>query len=343
LGRGLVTTVYGRSQESAADAFGLNISLKLGYSYEHGLKSFLERLASWEDANAQREKEVNEKLLQAIRQQAKDKMLAGNPPPNNALSQAMAQASGDLSGSMAASLQEVFLKLGKATEAIRSDHPPIVERIDVLDAAVEPFPDLQGDQPPVAAPLQKARQDKRTAALLANYASAFKAINAPQDPASVELARKSTLAPTATHAVPLFAYYTVLNAQPASAKARKIDPGQVLEANFASDADRSWITYQQRSSKLQAAQLIPAAKKVMDQGLAYFQNAEEAWPQAIRFYGETQGWDEAKRMAQTCRQNFRRQIQSCNLAAATPAERAETERQSKEKAEQIAKKITKKP
>ncbi len=343
LGRGLVTTVYGRSQESAADAFGLNISLKLGYSYEHGLKSFLERLASWEDTNAQLEKERNEKLLQAIRQQAKDKMLAGNPPPNNAVSQAMAQASGDLSGSMAASLQEVFLKLNKATEAIRSDHPPIVERIDVLEAAVEPFPDLQGNQPPVAAPLQKVRQDKRTATLLANYASAFKAIKAPQDPASVELARKSTLAPTATHAVPLFAYYTVLNAQPASAKTRKIDPGQVLVANFASDADRSWITYQERSSKLQAAQQIPAAKKVMDEGLAHFQNAEEAWPQAIRFYGETQGWDEAKRMAKTCSQNFRRQTQSCTLAAATPAERAETERQSKEKAEQIAKKIVKKP
>jgi hypothetical protein len=77
--------------------------------------------------------------------------------------------------------------------------------------------------------------------------------------------------------------------------------------------------------------------------LAYFQNAEEAWPQAIRFYGETQGWDEAKRMAQSCGKNFKRVSARCSQAAASPAERADAERKSKEKADQIAKRLFKTP
>lgn len=343
LGRGLVTTLYGRSQESAADNFGLNVTLKLGYAYEHGMKAFLERLASWEDANEQREKSRNEQILKAIRQQAMAQAARQNPNAKNGPSQSWVQASGEFSGGLSSALQQMVFDINKVSAKFRSDHPPIVERLDALGVAVEPFPDLQASQEPVTRPLQKALQDKRTAALLANYARAFQAINAPREPKALELARQSTTGVTATHAVPLFALYTVLNEQPAAAGRQRMDPGQVLEANFSSEPDRAWKTYQERSSRLKAAQQAPAAKIVMDQGLRYFQNAGEAWPDAIRFYGEAQGWDEAKRMAQSCGKNFRQVSARCTQAATSPAELAETERKSKEKADQIAKKLFKKP
>lgn len=343
LGRGLLTTLYSRSQESAADDFGLNMSLKLGYSYEHGMKAFLERQASWEEGNEQREKDQQAKLLQLLRQQAMDNAARQNPKANNAVSQSLAQSSGELSGNLNSALQQIAFDMNKVAEKFRSDHPPIVERIDALALNLEPFPDLQADKDPVTKPLHKTLQDKRTASLLSNYKLAFKATEAPNDPKALELARRSTTGVTATHAVPLFALYTVLNAQPVANGRKKLDPGQVLEANFQSEPDRAWFTYQERSEKLKDARQTSAAKKVMEQGLAYFQNAEEAWPQAIRFYGETQGWDEAKRMAQSCGKNFKRVSARCSQAAASPAELAEVDRKGKEKADQIAKRLFKTP
>jgi Zn-dependent protease with chaperone function len=343
LGRGLVTTVYGRSQERAADAFALNISLKQGYSYEHGMKTFLERLASWEDVNEQREKDKNEKILQYIRQQAKDNATKQDPKTSNALSQSLSSASGELTGNLTAGLQQFIFDVNKASQKLRSDHPPIVERIDALALAMEPFPELQADQSPVSKNLNNVLQGKRTAELIANYALAFKVISAPKEPAAVDLARKSTTGVTATHAVPLFALYTALNEHPLVTNRKKVDTGQVLEANFLSEPDRAWITYQERSSKLKDVRQIPAAKKVMELGLAYFQNAEEAWPQAIHFYGEAQDWDEAKRMAQNCIKNFRRISARCTQAAASPVELATLERKEKEKADQLGKKWFKTP
>lgn len=343
LGRELVTTVYGRSQESAADSFGLNVSLKLGYSYEHGMKVFLERMASWEEVNKQREKDKNEAILQNIRQQAKDNAAKPNPKANNPVSQSLNQIGGELSGSMASALQQVLFDIGDASKKIREDHPPIIERIDALAVAVEPFPNFQVDQAAVVKPLQSALQAKRSAELIANYAVAFKAISEPQSPSAMQLARKSTTGVTATHAVPLFALYTVMVAQPAGVSRKKVDVGRVLEANFSSEPDRAWITYQERSSKLKEVGQTSEAKKIMEQGFAYFQNAEEAWPQAIRFYGETQGWDEAKRLAQNCGKNFRRVSARCTQAATSPAEAATAERKSNEKADQITKKWSKTP
>ncbi len=343
LGRGLLTTLYSRSQESAADDFGLNLSLKLGYAYEHGMKAFLERQASWEESNEQREKDQQAKMLQLLRQQATDNAARQSPKANNAVSQALVQSSGEISGNLNSALQQVAFDMSKVAEKFRSDHPPIVERIDALAVNLERFPDLQAEKPPVLKPLQNALQDKRTATLLSNYALAFKATESPKDPKALELARKATTGVTSTHAVPLFALYTVLNAQPVNTSRKKVDPGQVLEANFQSEPDRAWFIYHERSEKLKNTRQTVAAKKVMEQGLAYFQNAEEAWPQAIRFYGETQGWDEAKRMAQNCGKSFKRVSARCSQAAASPVELAEAERKNKEKADQIAKKLLKAP
>lgn len=342
LGRGLATTLYSRSQESAADNFGLNVSVKMGYSYEHGMKAFLERIASWEDRNEVREKTRQEQLLKAVRQQSMDKaMQASARQPANQLNQALGQASGEISGGLNSALQQLGFEINKAAEKLKSNHPDTSARLDALALAVEPFPALQTGADPIVRPLKSALQDKRTAAILKNYALAFKAINAPNEPGAIEAAKGAVTAPTGTHAVPLYAMYAVMNAQPAAA-GKRVDPGLILEANFKSEPDRAWKTYEERSTRLKEVQQAAAAKKVLESGLAYFQNAEEVWPYAVRFYGETQGWDEAKRVAATCSKNFRRVATQCTQAAANPAELAEAERLSKVKADQIVEKLKKK-
>lgn len=344
LGKGLATTIYGRSQESAADSFGLNVSLKMHYSYEQGFKAFLERIASWEDTNQAREAGRQKKLLDEIRANAiatAQKSAGAGKPPNAAQMQ-VAQATGELQGALDTTVKSATIALEQLWGKMGSQHPDIKERIDTLARAVDATPAAQSDADPIVAPLLAARKDKRTAAILANYDLAFRALSAPGDPASLAAARRATAEPTATHAVPLFALYTVLGQQAAMPNRRVVDPGQLLEANFRSEQDRSWKLYMIRAAGLRGTQGAPAAKKVVDAGLAYFGKAEDAWPDAIRFYGETQGWDEAKRRAGDCGKQFRRAAARCTAAAVSPNEQAEAERKSKAKGDSLSNKWLKK-
>jgi len=344
LGKGLATTVYSRTQESAADSFGLNVSLKMRYSYEHGLKAFLERIASWEDSNRERDVRRQEKLLSAIRVDAmvKAQKSAGGGKTPDAVQLRVAQTTGEVQGAIGATLQGWGFKLEQTMGKLRSDHPDITERIDTLARAVEAAPAAQGDANPIVAPLLAARKEKRTAAILANYELAFRALGAPGDPASLAAARRATAEPTATHAVPLFALYTVLGQQPGTQSRRVVDPGLIFEANFRSEQDRAWKLYTVRALGLKVSSGTPAAKNVIELGLAYFGKAEDAWPDVIRFYGETQGWDEAKRRAAECGKQFRHAAARCNGAAISPAEQAEADRKAQAKAENLVDKVFKK-
>lgn len=344
LGKGLATTVYSRSQESAADSFGLNVSLRMGYSYDHGLKAFLERIASWEDGNREREERRQEQLMAAIRADAMAKAhkSAGNGKPPDAVQLRVAQTTGELQGAFAATVQRWGFQLEQQMGKLSSGHPDITARIDALARAVEAAPAAHTDAEPVAAPLLAARSAKQTAVILSHYDLAFRALGAPGDPASVATARRATTGPTASHAVPLFALYTVLGQQPGVRNRRAPDPALVLEANFHSEPDRAWKLYTVRSAALKSSHDVASAKKVMESGMAYFGKAEDAWPDAIRFYGETQGWDEARRRAADCGKLFRNAAARCNAAAVSPGEQAEADRKAQAKAENLFDKVFKK-
>ena len=344
LGKGLATTMYSRSQESAADSFGLNLSLKMHYSYEYGMKACLERIASWEKTNQEREARKQEQLLAAIRADsvANAQKAAGGGKTPNAVQLQMAQASGEMQGAVNASVQSLGFQMQRVVSKLRSDHPDIVERIDTLARAVDAAPGAITDGDPVVAPLQAARKDKRTAAILANYELAFRALGAPADPASLAAAKRATAEPTAAQAVPLFALYTVLEQQPGARNPRSPDPGLVLDANFRSEPDRAWKLYVIRSAGLRKSSGPAAAKKVIESGMAYFGNAESAWPDTIQFYGETAGWDEAKRRAAACGKLFRHAAARCTAAAVSPAEQAEADRKLKVKGDDLAGKFKQK-
>jgi len=127
-------------------------------------------------------------------------------------------------GTIGATLQGWGFKLEQTMGKLRSHHPDITERIDTLARAVEAAPAAQGDANPVVAPLLATRKEKRTVAILANYELALRALGAPGDPASLAAARRATAEPTAIHAVPLFALYTVLGQQPGTQCRRVVDP-----------------------------------------------------------------------------------------------------------------------
>jgi len=336
LGRGLVTTIYSQSEESAADRFSLSLTHKLGYSYEHGIKAFLERLATWEDEQEKREKQQQEALLAAIRAQAAAAPAArpGAAANNNPLSQGITASGAAAQGEVAAAASQLSFELTKGFEKVAGSHPSTLKRLDAMAETAAAFPAIAVDREAKKRPLDAARQERNTANLLRNYALAFKVIDAPNAPDALETARKAVAAPTASHAVPLFALYVATNeAPPAPRNARSADPSQLLEANFNAEPDRAWITYKERSSKLKDNRQVPAAQRVVDQGLAYFSRAEEAMPYAVRFYGETKGWDEAKRRAQACAKDFPRAAARCNQAAMSPAEQKQQDRADKVKKE----------
>lgn len=342
-GKGLMSTLYSRSQESAADMFALNLSWKLGYSYEHGMKAFLERIAGWEDRNQEQKKRAQDQQLAAIRKSAIDN--ANKPAPGkgpNLVHQALAQPTGAISAAANSTLQQWSFDLERKIAQMRSDHPEIAVRLEALALAADSVPAAQADAMPVVAPLSAARKEKRTAAIFSNYELAFRAIGAPGDPAAVALARGALTGPTATHAVPLLALYTVRMTQPAANGRNRNDAAELLDINMQSEPDRAWRVYLIQAARLKAANQRTPAKAVLDAGLAYFGTSEEVWPDAIRFIGQLQGWDEAKRTAAACGKHFQRMRSRCGEAATSPSEIAAAERKAEAKAKNLVDRMFKK-
>jgi len=118
--------------------------------------------------------------------------------------------------------------------------------------------------------------------------------------------------------------------------------GLIFEANFRSEQDCAWKLYTVRALGLKAPSGTLAAKNVMELGLAYFGKPEDEWPDVIRFYGETQAWDEAKRRAVECGKFFRHAAARCNGVAISPSEQAEADRKAQAKAENLVDKVFKK-
>src|SRR5690606_18856298 len=89
LGRELAVGAWGRSQESAADMFGLAISLKQGYSYGSGYKSMLERLDSWEEQNEQRAEVMREQLRKELKERVEQQTAAATEQGKSSIGAAL--------------------------------------------------------------------------------------------------------------------------------------------------------------------------------------------------------------------------------------------------------------
>ncbi|WP_315126925.1 M48 family metalloprotease [Comamonas antarctica] len=335
LGKTLTTALYGQTQEGAADRFALHVTHRLGYSYEHGAKAFLERQAGWEQQNETLELQKQEALKQALQASTIERARRTAPQSNNAVSTALNDASANLQAGINGGLNQASFDLSRWIGKLTSAHPETVKRQDSLAEIAERYPEVAEDRAPTQAPLQAALAQKRTQLILKNYQAAYKAMEAPQSPGAVALARQAASGPTATHAVPLFALYSAASAQPGAVRGLPRDLGSLFEANFNSETDRAWALYTERSTRLKESGQRDASKKLLERGLQHFAVAEETMPYAVRFYGEVDGWERAKQQAQQCRQRFPRVAGRCDSAARSPQEVAEIDRRTEKKASEI--------
>ncbi|MBV6273851.1 M48 family metalloprotease [Alcaligenaceae bacterium CGII-47] len=341
VGRDLLSTAWGRSQESSADLLGLNISLQLGYSYDAGYKAFLERLASWQEDHAAHQAQLEKEMLDQVMQRASAAVEAGNDTPNSEVSKAMFKPLSALAGGIAGLMHLGQTGVEKLWSASTSRHPDTIARLDRLTMAIDELPleDLQFDA--TTKPWRQARAQRRTAATLRNYQMAVQAVTQLDHPKAYTWARQSAAGVTATHAFPLDVLVKAQMARGA-AQSRAMNPATasaVLDRNIAAPSDRAWISYATRSQALLRAGQTARAQAIINQGFNYFNDAPEVWPATIAMMAATQGVDEAKRLAQTCAQRFPNIGGACQMAARSPAEKAAADRQAEQKAEALLNRI----
>lgn len=343
LGKMLATALYGQSEEVAADRVALNLAHKLGYTYEHGPKVFLERLGGWEETNAAIAAKKQEALLAALREKTLAESARRRPKTNNELGNALNNAQAEIQAEVNVGATQVLSDLAKAFGNLASSHPDTVKRQDTLARLADATPELQADRAAVTAPLKAMLSERRTAQMLKNYALAYQALDAPESPQALAWARQATAAPTNTHLVPLLALYTVANSQSTPVRGLPRDLTQLFEANINSDNDRAWLAYTERSTRLKQRGQRADATRVLERGLAHFAQAEDILPFAVNYYGETEGWAKAKDRAQDCSRRFPGMARRCNGAAQSPTEVAAAKKQEEQRAGRFVDKFIKKP
>lgn len=343
LGKSLATAFYGQSEEVAADRVALNLAHKMGYSYEHGPKAFLERLAGWEVKNEAIEADKQKALLAALEEKTRAEMARRNPKTNNEAANAMEAARAELQVGVNLGVNQALTGLAKAIGNLTSSHPDTLKRQDTLAQLADATPELQADRGAVTAPLKAMLSEQRTAQILKSYTLAYQALDAPGSPQALAWARQATAAPTNTHLVPLLALYTVANSQSTPVRGLPRDLTQLFEANINSDNDRAWLAYTERSSRLRQRGQRADATRVLERGLTHFAQAEDVLPFAVGFYGETESWTKAKERAQDCSRRFPGMTRRCNVAAQSPAEMLAAKKQEEQRAGRFVDKFIKKP
>jgi predicted Zn-dependent protease len=343
VGKSLATALYGQSEEIAADRVSLHLTHTLGYSYEHGPKAFLERLAGWEKKNELLEAKKQGELLAAVRANTLAEAARRTPKANNDLSLALNSANAEMQAGINVGTNQLFADIKKSFSNLTSSHPDTLKRQDTLAQLADDTPELQVDRAAVTAPLQTMLSERRTAQIMKNYALAYQALDSPQSPQALTWARQAAAAPTNSHLVPLLALYTVASSQRTPVRDLPRDLTQLFEANMNSDNDRAWLAYTERSSRLIQRGRRTDATRVLERGLEHFAQAEDVLPYAVSYYGESEGWVKAKEKAQDCSRRFPKVARRCNVAALSPTEVAALKQQENQKAEQLVNKLLKKP
>ena len=352
-GKNTLAPAWGRNEEENADTFGATVSLQMGYSFPSGFKAFLERMATWESDNEKRRIEERATLLQQLKTASADSVRAKNGTVKGAQVN-LQDAQIEMNASVVELSHNLSGGLSDLVKKITQSHPDVEARLTSLTAQVQPL--MAGKPRPQATvePWKRALAQPRTAVVLLNYqrvADARTALQRQDFRTARKLALEAASGPTAQHAMPLMMLDLTENyadtnqplrtapsrargtpQRPPAAVQRNMNP---LERNIRSEPDRAWRIYVTRANQLVGAGQNTQAKAVMADGLVYFDQAPAAWPDAIAFAGQVEGWDKAKQLAQTCAKRFPSSATLCQQAAASPQEVAETARQTDAKAKSI--------
>lgn len=340
VGRELGTSFWGKGQESAADRFGLNVSLKLGYSFEHGFKAMLERLATWEEENEKRRKKLEEEYYKAVYKSAEETTKQRNPQSPAPV----AEFFGSLDGALAVALKKFENLAQQASNEIANKHPPIQERLDELAKLVDSNQGTQSDKEPVNSALNEIKNTAIFGQLMQNYKYAFEAMGSLGTEKALTNAEKALRGPTATHAYPAVALFRARMAWFTRGGRGSSLPNWItssLDANLKSEPDRAWAVVLETVNFMIATGQRRDAVRFMASAWDYFGTSFETWPDSIRYTGELLGWDDAKKLAAHCVNILPQQYHAaCRSAAMSPADKDAAKRKSEEDSRKLLEKLS---
>lgn len=340
VGREFGYSTWAKTQEVAADEFGMKISVLAGYSYEYGFKELLERLDSWEKKNEENKATQEAALYAEANKWGQEKEAADAKARGAKTSEQMMALSG-ASHEFSARLGVGITKISDALK-FEQKHPPVSERIDNLALVVEKNPDVFKDQAPVLAPLKRLRQKPEFVEITKNYKDAFEAMRNIASAKAYGLAKSARKGRTRNHAYPVMAAYQVerfrvTRGMPESAIGA--NASGILLDNIKSPDDSAWKVVITRVDDLKALGQRDKAIAELDAAWLTYSKGANAWPDYIRRIGELKSWNNAKALAATCSKTFTTEAKTCADAALTPQERAEMEQRTKQQGEQVANKL----
>ncbi len=334
LGTRALFPAWQRSIEEQADRFGATISLKCGYSYPDGFKTFLERIGTYDQQAKQRQQKLKEMQTAAdrekIRQNPGQQSLPAVPGTTSAqlqslsaLQSALSSATGtpiDIKTSAAETTFDVTHSLedniGVAAEALQETHGDAAEREADLRKQVMP---LIGNSSPDARtePWIKARKQGATPTILAHYAlipdvQTLEAQKRYGEAAAT--AEKAASGPTANDGMPLF---MLANLSALSGASRQDATIQTLRRNL-NARERSWQVQVNLASRM-ATKDRRQAEAFLQQQFEYFGEAAPTWPSIIAFYRDGGDSERAKNMALTCSAKYPAYRTACVAASQKPS------------------------
>jgi len=341
LGTRALFPAWERTQEEQADLFGATISLKNGYSYPEGFKTFLERIGAYDKQAKERQKQLramqsaadrDKTVKEANAQPIKLPTFGGAVPALgsqagtiNALADALSAGTnkevdvkGTMSGAAFDTQHLIEDQVGTAVEALQETHGDADEREADLRKAVEPL--LGTDTPDARVqPWTNARKQGATPTILAHYALVPKAQDLQAQRRYAEAASiVQTIAsgPTANDGLPL---YMLANLSSLSAPGRPDSTIAILRRNQ-NARERSWQVQVNLAMRMVAAHDKPGAQTLMQQQFDAFSRAPLTWVSMVSFYRQNGDIKTAKDMATNCAVAHPDYRVPCQTAAQTSAE-----------------------
>lgn len=337
LGTRVMFPAWKRSIEEQADRFGTTISLRCGYSYVDGFKTFLERIATYdEEAKANRAKMRDEQAKVArdtATNDAATRSRAQVVPGLNAsatqlasvgsLSQAVAtyaSSNADLTGQVFDLQNALESQIADQMEKLRDDHGDPKAREANLRELVRP---LIGNDIPDArvAPWNAARKRRVVAQQIAHYSAIGDLQSAQaggQYAQALQLAQTIASGATANDALPVFLLANCMSL----AGSRQGDAQvQILMRNL-NARERSWQIQTTVASRMAARDANKSESFLLGQ-FDYFGKASVAWPGLISYYRDRGNLPHAKELAQTCSAQYLDMASACSAAATPPHQEAE--------------------
>lgn len=276
---------WNRDQEDEADLLALDLIIRAGYSGEAAF-SAMEKMQVWATSNNEADQlEAHQKKIENSLNNS-----GSNPDFMTALSSAKAAAG------------SVWKKLeGKLNRKHRSPEDRLNALFEYYEREYEdlPVPDLR------AAPFKLAQKKPQNALVMRHYISGWNAWDAwheGDETNAVKLARAAIAAPTQSDPELRFIFYTIRNGQQQQKNAR-------LNLEYATRGDSATLKiYQQLIFANVGQGSIGEAIKIAHQAWSELDQPGSLYPILIDLHIQNGDMKEAKRLANECKLNHRKEL-----------------------------------